>query len=592
MGFLGLFKRKARGSEIISALSDAADHEDCTSIAAKYEEVPPDVIHLLWFRDGPLKNIPAEALSKNTVNVGGFSISISFKGAIEPSAIGIGDEIKVPLIVEQVERPKYYPEYGSLSPEQRWVYLNWLKAIDSEVNIGYVFIFYYGLERHLFFGDYEAAFNMILRLRSVHKNRSFSSYSSTAMVLSCILYNRSDMFLKLIDTIDDSHESEVAPLCLLAKRALGLRLKAPEIISLARAVGFSNRRYIDGHRDIFQAHMVNLLERQLNEGSVDLRSYSLDECPIRKIIAAANFSLPQEQRVLDIPDISQHPEFRGTIRNLLQLTHDEVKDGLRNARNFGGAIVTRGQSVRIPAREPDPVFRGGLIFNEMDVHMFDKNIGFYNDSMCPYCGQHLNKTLSRKGKCNACGSTILVRSNVFNGEKMLVTIDECATLDSVAKEGSTRKHIARVILLEKLDIQEIAKRMSQKGIAVERAVLEELAARSDRHRAELHMGFARNSMLQTGQLLERLGRPEQALRYYLAVCYYDLNGADNGPYRFNLQLAFLAPGVLSMISDIAGASELGIDDLREQFLTAAEEHRVDGMPLSPLLAWSSLEGSM
>ena len=47
----------------------------------------------------------------------------------------------------------YWPSYSELSPEQRRAYLDWLASGRSEpgIGIGYVFLFFYGLERRLFY---------------------------------------------------------------------------------------------------------------------------------------------------------------------------------------------------------------------------------------------------------------------------------------------------------------------------------------------------------------------------------------------------------------------------------------------------------
>jgi hypothetical protein len=140
-------------------------------------DIPSKVTQLLWFKDGSEKKaLSSEPISFHTE---GFTFNISFKGAVEPSLISFDYPVREPKVASKVERPTYYASYEKLTPEQRWVYLDWLKNVDREIDIGYVFIFYYGLERHLFFGLYEEAFDMILRLRKVHGNRSFHEYSTT-----------------------------------------------------------------------------------------------------------------------------------------------------------------------------------------------------------------------------------------------------------------------------------------------------------------------------------------------------------------------------------------------------------------------------
>ena len=53
----------------------------------------------------------------------------------------------------------YWPHYIELSPGQRYNYLKWLRNVEQPVDMGYVFLYYYGLERQLLIGDFEKAFD-------------------------------------------------------------------------------------------------------------------------------------------------------------------------------------------------------------------------------------------------------------------------------------------------------------------------------------------------------------------------------------------------------------------------------------------------
>ncbi len=85
----------------------------------------------------------------------------------------------------------YYPEYKSISPEARNIYLIWLSSgrSDTKIEIGYVFLFYYGLERRILvdgereilsYEEKEYLHNEIYRLISIYGgNKSFYSYASS-----------------------------------------------------------------------------------------------------------------------------------------------------------------------------------------------------------------------------------------------------------------------------------------------------------------------------------------------------------------------------------------------------------------------------
>ncbi|MGB3643428.1 MAG: TerB N-terminal domain-containing protein [Mesorhizobium sp.] len=79
----------------------------------------------------------------------------------------------------------YWPSYQSISPTARRTYLQWLEAgrNDPAIGIGYVFIFFYGLERRLFVDaakDEAVLFiEEVRRLLALHgDNYSFKSYAT------------------------------------------------------------------------------------------------------------------------------------------------------------------------------------------------------------------------------------------------------------------------------------------------------------------------------------------------------------------------------------------------------------------------------
>jgi len=125
---MGLKKKLTMTSNNKSILK--AD-SDLISIGNYKLVIPKRTTKLLYF---PNKKPPS------TSSILGVSISVNlFNNQIE-----IGN-------INNIPRPDYYPTYAGLNPEQRWIYLNWLQNPSESINIGYVFLYYYGLERQLLF---------------------------------------------------------------------------------------------------------------------------------------------------------------------------------------------------------------------------------------------------------------------------------------------------------------------------------------------------------------------------------------------------------------------------------------------------------
>lgn len=91
----------------------------------------------------------------------------------------------------------YWPNYRQCSPEQRRNYLNWLTSgrRDPSVELGYVFIYFYGLERRIVLDKQDSVviINELLNLLPIYKySRSFRSYCSSLiwMATLCALESR------------------------------------------------------------------------------------------------------------------------------------------------------------------------------------------------------------------------------------------------------------------------------------------------------------------------------------------------------------------------------------------------------------------
>lgn len=86
----------------------------------------------------------------------------------------------------------YWPTYHECSPRQRAQYLDWIYSgrKDPSVELGYVFIFFYGLERRILVDgqDHVCIINELVRLMSIYtQSNSFKNYSATLLWLTIFL---------------------------------------------------------------------------------------------------------------------------------------------------------------------------------------------------------------------------------------------------------------------------------------------------------------------------------------------------------------------------------------------------------------------
>lgn len=256
-----------------------------------------------------------------TLNIAnGTTESVNNKGVAfsEPSLVWERLPIKVN---QEIEGDKlYYPTYIGLSPRQRYQYLQWLKDITKETNLSYVFLYYYGLERHLILGDYENAFNEILRLIKYHDKGTFRSYSQSSLIISSLYHKRFDLF-KGTDILEGS-SNEI----FLVKRMMNQDIDAANLIDIASRIGFTNKRYIKMHPVIFE----EILNRKIQENNGILNHINLDELKKKEESFFGNTSIPDSVRCIKVPQLITNTLFKKMTKKLLEATHEEIKIKKKN----------------------------------------------------------------------------------------------------------------------------------------------------------------------------------------------------------------------------------------------------------------------
>lgn len=332
MGFLNkLLTGKQQEKAIIPSKMNIVEYADML-------KVHTDIQDLLWFSDGPRKNYLASK-NQHIYEYEGFRISVSWGADTEPSIIS--SKLPISLIGDysSVERPPYFPSYSELTPEQRGVYWKLLEdPYNSNFEIGYVFILYYGLERHLLEGDFEKAFSVILKLRDTHNNGSFQSYSASALILTSLFRQRADLAISFFKSLDKGHELNFSnDLYLFCKFALHIPLTCKDMIRMAKTFEFNNYNYIKKYPDLFEDNLRKCAVDRFNSDMIDMKSFvSASEWKKLKkqaIPMFANISIPN--RSIEIPLLSDSFKLKREVYTLLETAHEETKNQLVIMRKTG-----------------------------------------------------------------------------------------------------------------------------------------------------------------------------------------------------------------------------------------------------------------
>ncbi len=209
-------------SRVASRLSD--EQQPVPVTASPAPAAPSFRIPAAPKRFGPGAWIPAG----ETVEVSGVSISggLVYVGTSLPTPTGGNDPClidpskSVASYGDYTERQMgYWPSYSEISPSARRAYLNWLAGgrQDPEADVGYVFIFFYGLERRAILdaskddaakGDWPMIAAELRRLLDIYgaKSGSFQSYAGSLLDWVSLAEHPEKAYLKPIPSFPKTYE--------------------------------------------------------------------------------------------------------------------------------------------------------------------------------------------------------------------------------------------------------------------------------------------------------------------------------------------------------------------------------------------------
>ncbi|MGL5914111.1 MAG: TerB N-terminal domain-containing protein [Bacteroidales bacterium] len=259
------------------------------------------------YKDLPNKDLLYIAYDKKIPSVNrGIKISVSFdengKVRVEDSSRQIPDPstiyIHLPIADGDAMPLDYWPHYIEMSPQQRCCYLTWLRDVTQPIDMGYVFIYYYGLERQMLTGNFDRAFDEIIKLRNAHYNRSFQKYSENALVHAALMNGKID---KLIDLHDKTEISGYNNAMFLLAHNQKLTLGEKQLMLIFKKAFPLSKSAEKENKTLYEECIAETLSNQYSAG-FPLSSYDLSKVAIATERRFANYSFPPEINAVDITD--------------------------------------------------------------------------------------------------------------------------------------------------------------------------------------------------------------------------------------------------------------------------------------------------
>lgn len=294
------------------------------------ENIPHRTKSLLYISEDDPSNASFSNAIKITINFADHVIESERMPSTDPSTIFLKAPITKPRKNELIEKIGYYPTYLHLTPEQKWIYIKWLHDVTKEIDIGYVFVYYYGLERQLLLDNFDDAFDEILVLREYHRNNSFLWYSGGALFYSCILKGRND---KLNDLKSLLNQGIWNNLHLLLAYKLELDLSVDNIIAIVKGPNELNKRYVKNYLDMYKSVLKEILIKKYSKSELPFSgNYEYKDFPKSENLTYANTSFPNEIRTIKVPNLIDYGPFINEISSLHREVHEVMKVNLREMR--------------------------------------------------------------------------------------------------------------------------------------------------------------------------------------------------------------------------------------------------------------------
>jgi hypothetical protein len=292
-----------------------------------------------------------------------------YVGAALPRQYGGGNEnclvnpeLKVALHGDRDARLDYWPNYAQLSPSARGAYLEWLSGArdDPHIAVGYVFLYFYGLERRLLLDDpgvEEAALvTEVRRLLSVYgSNHSFHRYATA--LLEAIAFRAGEPEIDPANLISSDLllSSSFGEIPLALRVALGVCARDGQVIDADLLLAFvmthpETRIRTPARRALSELRLLfkSALEKSFLNGPRFPRAGRARRLQLSYRAASGTFEVPIISKDLGISDVSGFAEPITTARRLLDACTDQLDAFSRELGRSEGLKRSLATVARLP----------------------------------------------------------------------------------------------------------------------------------------------------------------------------------------------------------------------------------------------------
>ena len=284
--------------------------------------------------------------------------------------------------------------YVSMTPRERYAYLYFLSDPYQQNNKGikhgmaFVRCLYHELERHLYNGGFEQAYDIITRLRSIYEDEDFRKTSAISIALCCLMRKKYDKLKEFVNDIDDEEADGYSYLpidiLIMAKGAVGSDIFWNEIIN--RRLIFEDAKTDPSCFTDFDQRFEKEFEKTFGDCCLD-SSALLNDAKSLPSYEYKPFLNPYLSNVtVAIPDYTQHAYFfegcKGCFQNVRQSIADDINRAIEEEQEKKSKKRQSRKNVfihgHLSLNEKEEVFYSKIIadisflWNESDLIVWQK----------------------------------------------------------------------------------------------------------------------------------------------------------------------------------------------------------------------------
>lgn len=408
-----------------------------------------------WIPKGKSTTIAGIKIDHGMLYVGSGLKSQSYYGGEENCLIN--PRLKVAKSISNYGEAgmSYWPSYSNISPQNRYQYLVWLAdgAKDPNIDIGYVFLYFYGLERRLFLDQSEEdaidITDEISRLLSIYgHNHSIKRYLS--MALSCAdLITQKEQQTPAVQ-ISDIYNWEIP---LNVKLYLGKKLKNDPVFNADDLlIWFLNHpeKRLRTPATRLDKEFIALMKIRVTEKYPNGLKVRVPKRQISLAYTASsnNFTVDLSSFIGDIPDISSINAPINKIQNIADGVMDELD---KLSRLLGRNPDAKGTFKALALLPPELINEfGGSNINEAKLwidekHQSQSRVTFSElvRKITDHSGTKITKTIHKEAEqvAGSLGWNIIPAHNEIIGlikpdmpMLLLPQDNDCKALESPSQE--------------------------------------------------------------------------------------------------------------------------------------------------------------